>query len=106
MARLILAPEIREDFDRIFDFLFKHTPEHAAQRIDDIVCALDVLQSSPLIGRPTESLHGMRELVISTGAHGYLALYRFVPELDAVFVTAIRSQRELRYRRSDDDRST
>ncbi|MDR5752509.1 MULTISPECIES: type II toxin-antitoxin system RelE/ParE family toxin [unclassified Caballeronia] len=107
MARLILAPEIREDFDRIFDFLFKHTPEHAAaRRIDDIVCALDILQSSPLIGRPAESPHGMRELVISTGAHGYLALYRFVPELDAVFVTAVRSQRELRYRRSDDDRST
>jgi toxin ParE1/3/4 len=105
MARVMLAPEIREDFDRIFDFLFKHTPEHAAQRIDDIVCALDILHSSPLIGRPPESLHGMRELVISTGAHGYLALYRFVPELDAVFVTAIRSQRELQYRRSDDDRS-
>jgi len=103
MARLILAPEIREDFDRIFDFLFKYAPEHAAQRIDDIVFALDILQSSPLIGRPIESLHGMRELVISTGAHGYLALYQFVPEFDAVFVTAIRSQRELRYRRSEDD---
>jgi plasmid stabilization system protein ParE len=106
MARLILAPEIREDFDRIFDFLFKHTPEHAVQRIDDIVRALDILQSSPLIGQPTESPYGMRELVISTGAHGYLALYRFVAELDAVFVTAVRSQRELRYRRSDDDRLT
>ncbi|MFM0214546.1 type II toxin-antitoxin system RelE/ParE family toxin [Paraburkholderia caledonica] len=105
MARLILAPEIREDFDRIFDFLFEHTPEHAAKRIDDIVCALDILQSSPLIGRPAENLGGMRELVISNGAHGYLALYRFVPGLDTAFVTAIRSQRELRYRRTDDDDS-
>jgi toxin ParE1/3/4 len=99
MVRLILAPEIRADFDRIFDFLFEHTPEHAAKRIDDIACALDILQSSPLIGRPVGRSVNMRELVISNGVHGYLALYRFVPDLDTVFVTAIRSQRELHYRR-------
>jgi toxin ParE1/3/4 len=100
MARLILAPEIREDFDRIFDFLFEHTSEHASKRTDDIVRVLDILESSPLIGRPAGGTAGMRELVISNGAHGYLALYRFLPELDTVFVTAICSQRELRYRRS------
>jgi len=105
MARLILAPEIRADFDRIFDFIFEHTPDHAAKRIDDIVCALDILQSSPLIGRPVERSVGMRELVISNGVHGYLALYRFVPELETVFVTAIRSQRELRYRRDNNSRA-
>ncbi|MEZ2353374.1 type II toxin-antitoxin system RelE/ParE family toxin [Caballeronia sp. RCC_10] len=99
MARIVLAPEIREDFDRIFEFLFEHTPQHAVGRIDDIVSALDILQSSPMIGRPVDNYPGMRELVISNGAHGYLALYRFVPEFDAVLVMAIRSQRELRYRR-------
>ncbi|MPW23251.1 type II toxin-antitoxin system RelE/ParE family toxin [Paraburkholderia sp. CNPSo 3157] len=101
MARLILAPEIQQDFDRIFDFLFEHAPEHAAQRIEDIVSALDILKSSPLIGRPV-SHSGMRELIISTGANGYLALYRFVPELDLVLVAAVRSQRELTYRRRGD----
>jgi toxin ParE1/3/4 len=99
MARLILAPEIQADFDRIFEFLFEHTPDRAAERIDDIVGVLDILQSSPLIGRPLGRFAGMRELVISNGAHRYLALYRFVPELDTVFVVAIRSQRELSYRR-------
>jgi hypothetical protein len=54
-----------------------------------------VLESSPLIGRPVEN--GKRELVIATGATGYLALYRFVPELDTVFVLGVRSQRELRF---------
>ena len=52
-----------------------------------------------MIGRLVDNYPGMRELVISNGAHGYLALYRFLPEFDAVFVVAIRSQRELRYRR-------
>ncbi|SAK86327.1 Toxin RelE3 [Caballeronia pedi] len=103
MARVILAPEIREDFDRIFEFLFEHTPERAVERIEEIVAALDILQSSPMIGRTVENQSGMRELVISNGAHGYLALYRFMPELDAVFVVAIRSQRELRYRRESND---
>lgn len=101
MARIILAPEIRDDFDRIFDFLFEHAPESAATRIDDIVRALDILQSSPQIGRPVRGASAMRELVISNGTHGYLALYRFIAELDVVLVVAIRSQRELRYRRSD-----
>jgi plasmid stabilization system protein ParE len=99
MARVILAPEIREDFDRIFEFLFEHTPERAVERIENIVSAFDILQSSPMIGRPVDNHPGMRELVISNGAHGYLALYRCLPEFDAVFVVAIRSQREQRYRR-------
>ncbi|MDR5784378.1 type II toxin-antitoxin system RelE/ParE family toxin [Caballeronia sp. LZ065] len=99
MARIILAPEIREDFDRIFDFLLEHTPETAATRIDEIVRALDILQSSPQIGRPVGGPSPLRELVISSGTHGYLALYQFVAELDVVLVVAIRSQREVRYRR-------
>jgi toxin ParE1/3/4 len=35
--------------------------------------------------------------VISFGKSGYVALYRFVPHLDAVRVLAIRHQRELDY---------
>ena len=93
MAQIILSAELRGDFDRILDFLFEHAPETAVERIDAIVAALDVLQSSPLIGRPVEN--GKRELVIATGASGYVALYRFVPDLDKVFVLGVRSQREL-----------
>jgi toxin ParE1/3/4 len=98
MARLIVAPEVQGDFDRIFDFLATYAPDHAVSRIDEIVAALDILQTSPQIGRLADS-DGMRELIISTGASGYLALYRFIPELDVVFVVAVRSQRELRYQR-------
>ncbi len=96
MSRIVLAPEIRDDFDRIFDFLFDYAPETAADRIQDIVDALDVLQTSPLIGRPVA--FGQRELIISTGASAYLALYRFEPAQDTVFVLAVRSQRERAYK--------
>jgi toxin ParE1/3/4 len=93
MAQIILSAKLQDDFDRIIDFLLTHAPEIAEDRIDTIIIALDVLETSPLIGRPVEN--GKRELVISTGASGYVALYRFVPELDTVFVLAVRSQREL-----------
>ena len=93
MAQVVLSEHLQVDFDRIFDFLFEHAPETAAARIEAIIAALDVLETSPLIGRPVEN--GKRELVIATGASGYVALYRFLPELDAVFVLGVRSQREL-----------
>lgn len=93
MAQVILSARLQDDFERIFDHLFQYTPDTAVDRIASIIVALDVLESSPLIGRPVEN--SKRELVIATGASGYVALYRFVPELDTVFVLGVRSQREL-----------
>ena len=99
MAQVVLSESLRDDFDRIFDFLFEHAPETAAYRIETIITALDILESSPLIGRPVDN--GKRELVIATGASGYLALYQYVPELDTAFVLAVRSQRELGFGKTD-----
>ena len=96
MSRIIVAPKVKDDFDRIFDFLLDHAPEYASQRIGAIVSAIDVLALSPLIGRPVAL--GQRELIISTGASGYLALYRYDPAQDTVFVLAVRSQRERHYK--------
>jgi plasmid stabilization system protein ParE len=96
MARVTLSERVHADFDCILDHLFEFAPEMATARIASIVEALDILQHSPLIGRPVES--GLRELVIASGRSGYLALYRYLSELDAVFVLAVRSQREAGYR--------
>jgi plasmid stabilization system protein ParE len=97
MSRVILASQVRADFDRIFDFLFEFAPEFATPRIEAIMAAINVLQTSPLIGRPMA--FGQRELIIATGASGYLALYRYDPAKDMVFVLAVRSQREQGYKR-------
>ena len=96
MSRVVLAAQVRADFDRIFDFLFEYAPDSAAMRIEAIITAIDVLQTSPLIGRP--AAFGQRELVIATGSSGYLALYRYDPMADTVFVLAARSQRERDYK--------
>jgi len=95
VSRIELAAEVGDDFDRILDHLAQYRVEDSASRIREIIAALDVLESNPLIGRPVAN--GKRELVIGRRAHGYLALYRYVAEVDTVFVLAVRSQREAGY---------
>lgn len=95
MARIELAPEVAEDFDRILDHLAAHQVDHPEDRIHEIIHALDVLKTNPLIGRPAGN--GNRELVIGQRTHGYLALYRYLSPLDTVLVLALRSQREAGY---------
>ena len=97
MARIELAPEALDDFDRFLDHLETFETEDARQRIGEIVQAIQILSHSPLIGRPVKA--GKRELVIGRGSRGYVALYRYVAKIDTVFVLAARSQRESGYKR-------
>ncbi len=98
MARIEIAPEVSDDFDRIFDHLAQYDLDNAAARIRDIIEAFNVLETNPLIGRPAPG--NKRELIIGRRARGYVALYRYVPEIDTVFILALRRQREAGYRRS------
>jgi plasmid stabilization system protein ParE len=97
MARIELAPEVLDDFDRFFDHLARFDVVGAPQRIDEIVEAFQVLLRNPLIGRKVKG--GKRELVIGQGSRGYVALYRYVPDIDTVFVLAVRGQREAGFER-------
>jgi plasmid stabilization system protein ParE len=96
MARVELAPEVFDDFDRFFDHLTRFEAADVPERIGEIVQAVQILARNPLIGRKVRG--GKRELVIGQGSRGYVALYRFVPDLDTVFVLAVRSQRESGYK--------
>ncbi len=93
MARIELAPEVLDDFDRFFDHIAQFDIEGASERIGEIVQAVQILASSPLIGRPVKV--GLRELVIGRASRGYVALYRYVSDIDTVFVLAMRHQREV-----------
>lgn len=97
MARVELAPELMDDFDRILAYQAQHAVPDAPASILEIVQAFDVLVHNPLIGRPV--LNGKRELIIGRDARGYIALYQYVDEIDTVFVLAVRSQREAGYAR-------
>ena len=98
MPRIELAQEVLDDFDRFFKHQSKHGIEDTPQRIAEIIEAIQVLSHSPLIGRKARG--GKRELVIGEESRGYVALYRYVSDVDTVFVLAVRSQRESGYKRS------
>ena len=92
MARVELAVEVGEDFERILEHLKGRDFADPAACVEEVIAAIDVLTHSPLIGRPASGQ--LRELVIGRRSRGYLALYRYVAESDIVFILAIRAQRE------------
>jgi toxin ParE1/3/4 len=95
LSRIELAPEVGDDFDRILDHFAQYQVINPALRILEIIEALNVLEHNPMIGRPANN--DKRELVIGRRAHGYVALYRYVVEVDTVFVLAVRSHKEAGY---------
>lgn len=97
MSWIELAPEVGEDFERILNHLAAHHAIHIEARLREIIAAIDVLEANPLIGRP--ACGDKRELVMGKGSHGYVALYRYVENLDIVFVLAIRAQGEAGFMR-------
>lgn len=97
MARVELAPEVFDDFDRFFEHMVRFEIAAAPERIAELLEAVQILSTSPLIGRPVRE--GKRELVIGRASRGYVALYRYVADIDTVFVLAFRNQRESGYKR-------
>lgn len=92
MPRILYTPRAFDDLERLVDFLLPIDPATAEATLALIESAVSILATHPLIGRPCEQ--GLRELVISRGNTGYLALYRFDASSDEVLVLALRHQRE------------
>lgn len=96
MAALIYSRRALADVEALVDFLMEQDAVAAGETFDLLSEAIAVLERHPLIGRPVE--HGLRELVVSRGRTGYVALYRFREQEDVVLILAIRHQREAGYR--------
>lgn len=95
MAKVGFAAAAFEDFERIFDFHAAFDGDLAAKQVEVVRSAVSILGDHPLIGRALQS--GLRELVISRGKAGFVALYRFSARADLVTILRIRHQRELGY---------
>lgn len=95
MAQVIYGSTALLDLVGIVDFLLEHAPERASIAVARIRTAVDALQQHPHLGRRVDD--GLRELVISYGATGYLALYEFDEANDTVLVARVRHQREAGY---------
>ena len=92
MARIVHSPEAIEDLARLWVFLEQAAPDQASVAIENLIGAIDVLVSHPLVGRRVAG--EARELVISRGTTGYVALYRFEPAREVIRILRIRHQRE------------
>ena len=95
VARVVYSRNALANLERAFTSLDALSPEAAVAAVNVIRSAIEMLEHHPLIGRIVDG--GLRELVISFGRSGYLALYRFVPARREVRILAIRHQRELDY---------
>ena len=95
MARVVYSERALSDFEGIFEFIADENPSLAAETVSIIQEAMGILERHPLVGRAVES--DLRELIISRGKTGYVALYSYLEVEDVVQVLALRHQREAGY---------
>lgn len=91
------TPEALDDLVRLFDFHADHDLDVARRSIEAIRRAITVLEEFPFSGRKVdEQMPFLRELLISFGTEGYVALFEIENE-SQVTVIAVRHQREADY---------
>jgi plasmid stabilization system protein ParE len=97
VPRVIVTAAAVAGLERCRSFLAGKAPEASRRAAQAIVQQFLLLESTPGMGRPLPDPPELRELVIAFGDSGYVALYRHVPDEDAVYVLAFRHQKEAGY---------
>ena len=95
---IVFADEALTDLERIFEFNFERDPATALDHIGRIRSAVMILEDHPEIGRRIAPGSPLRELIVSHGKSGYLALYEYSKVEDVVRILCVRHQREAGYR--------
>jgi plasmid stabilization system protein ParE len=95
MARLKYSAAAIADIEDLTGFLAESDQAMAEVTFSLIAEAVSISKRHPMIGRPVEE--GLRELVISRGKTGYIALYSDEAADDAVLILTLRHQREAGY---------
>lgn len=101
MPQVIFTSGALQDIKYCRRVLELKSPEAAFRSQQVIQQRFLLLETMPLIGRVFLSSHKseLRELIIPFGNSGYVALYRYDPEKELVFILAFRHQKEFSYRR-------
>lgn len=92
MLRIVFAPQALDDLEKLTDFLIENDKNAALRTIELIEEAIQILAKHPLVGRLCDT--HLRELVISRGKGGYVALYSFEESKNMILINAIRHQKE------------
>lgn len=97
MPRVIVTEGAAQGLDRCRRFLAEKNPRAASRAAQAIARAFSILEIEPEVGRPYDDSPELRELVIAFGDSGYVALYRYQPKANSVYVLAFRHQKEAGY---------
>jgi plasmid stabilization system protein ParE len=95
VPQVVFSRQARDHFERLLEFLADEDPSAAVAARYAILSGIAVLGEHPLVGRHVAG--ELRELLISFGRTGYVALYRFIPSRSVVRILGFRHQRELHY---------
>ena len=95
MPQVVFSRQAGEHFDRLLQFLAEEDLSAAVDARTTILSGIAVPGEHPLVGRHVTG--ELRELLISHGRTGHVALYRFIPARSIVRVLGFRHQRELHY---------
>ena len=86
--------EAYDDLKRLYEFLLQQDIQSAEHALQVIEKAIEVLKTFPFICRKAQIDNPfLRELIISFGANGYVALFE-IEEDKLVTILAVRHQRE------------
>ena len=98
--RVRLTREAEADLERLFDFVLERELARAAgnlelaeQALHAIRVGIATLETSPFTCRKAGQSPFLRELIVSFGRSGYVALFEIVSETEVV-VAAVRHQLE------------
>jgi len=98
VSRVIITQGAAIGLEHCRLFLHDKNPQaskHAGQAIEQ---QFSLLEINPNIGRPLYDLPELRELIITFGDSGYVALYRYDSTSDIVHILAFRHQKEVGYK--------
>ncbi len=97
--KVIISNEAQDDLERLYEFLFAFNPNIAQRALKAIEQSYLILERNPHTCRKafqTEFSAATRELVVTFGSSGYVALFE-ITDANTVTVLAVRHQRESDY---------
>jgi plasmid stabilization system protein ParE len=94
MIKIAYHERAKTDLARLVDFLLETDTNAALATFAIIEDGISLLKNHPEIGRPIKG-NNLRELIISRGRTGYIALYEFDEIVGLVVILRIKHQREI-----------
>lgn len=93
--KIVVAPEVAADLERLRQFLIDESPEAAARAGALLETAMLSLEDFPGRGRPT-GVADVRELIVPFGNSAYVLRYGHLADADTVVILRVWHGREER----------